>query len=225
MDPDELRPEIRFRRGATPEETRQIIIRDARISYERRGLAPGFIEHNIQRLLTEDLEALEHGAMSRTHKRLEDYWILSLSSSRTEPRMWAEFAGDARGVCIHFRVRHPTADPDAYLFGLSQEVDYVDPRPPLAGPCLDMDEQEIGRRSLLVKSPKFRHEQEFRFVRYPRTSFAEVGLHFVGQHGHFNDQEVISVSVHPAIPSSYLKALKALLRQRERKIPLYFAPL
>jgi hypothetical protein len=128
--------------------------------------------------------------------------------------MWQSYGDNSTGVCIHFSTVWPSP------FALCQKVDYEFVRAPIWFPrCLG--DHETARRSMLVKTRRWRHELEFRFIRYPDTSFGEIDFHIAGQHGEFPPKVLIGVTVGHAMPRSLTLEILNSARKHHPPLPVF----
>lgn len=192
-DHADLRPRIRFRRAATEDESRAILLADAERVWNRRRAqhTPEDLGAFRARLASVPLVQLEREAEIRTHRRLEEYYpIFSLAHTRDYLPMWQRYAGDGTGVCIHFRADNQSA------FGLAQQVTYVPELPDLLVPFdMSVPEEEFARLAVMTKLLKWQVEDEYRMIRYPDVDYAPVGLRFDGQFCYFSGSCLTGITV------------------------------
>jgi hypothetical protein len=219
-DPEDLRPEIKFRRGANDEETRKLLRVDAESVWARQDppWTPEQLAMNRYRLHTERIDVLEREAMEKTHLRLNaEYWIFSLASSRDDVRMWDKYADERRGLCIHFRIAAGSP------FRFAQLVLYQATSPQLLVPFGNLTGDQIGDACTRTKTLKWQGEAEYRLIRYPGqdVEYGDVGLRVVGRHGHFPPSAISGITVGTDMAKEDVESIGALARGHSPPLPVY----
>jgi hypothetical protein len=100
-----------------------------------------------------------------TEKFREDFKsnfrILSLAGNRTSTLLWAHYADNHKGLCIHI-------DRTVVPFTVAESVRYTQDYPVLHFP-LEIDEKEQFVRMFCTKSPEWFYEEEHRMVLFPES--------------------------------------------------------
>ncbi len=201
-DDEDLRPIIRVRDAGSEAATRRMLIRDAERVWARQQ--PPYSAERLagmrHRIRTISFAELERDALDRTHHRLEtEYWILSLATSRDWLHMWNAYADEARGLCIHLKADNNSA------FGLSQRVLYSAERPVIWIPL--GSDREVADAATLTKTLQWKHEMEYRFIRYPDTDFTPAQLQFDGQYAYFPRDLIAGVTVGHRMPEQRVQEI------------------
>ena len=206
----DLKPLLRITRGANEAETRQFLLDDAEQTWERNQTPEAERARNRRRLKTMPLSVFEQEAMQRTHERLENYWIFSLAATRECVKMWSRYADHRRGLCLHFSSEWPSP------FATAQRVDYQERRPVLPVPFGKLTSQDIAAIATLTKTFKWKHEQEYRVVRYPMPFRGINKLHFDGQYAHFPAESLTGITVGLRMRET---AIREILEMATRHVP------
>lgn len=206
-DDADLRPMVRVRRMPNEATTRRVLLKDGEKSWKRHT-PPHSADTLVRlrrRLQTIPLEELEREAVQRTHERLEsDYWILSFATSRDWLHMWNDYADHARGLCIHLR------SDDSSPFGLAQRVLYKAARPAVWVPV--GSDREVADAATLTKTLKWKDQSEYRFIRYPDTSFTEIGLRLDGRYLYFPRTLITGITIGHRMPESHIQEIEAMTK-------------
>ena len=216
-DQDDLRPIIKIRPQPTDELKRAMILEAAEGHWAVQSPrpTPAHIERNRQGLRTEPIADLERGMAERTWKRLDSHYpIFCLSTRRYSPRMWKVYADSAAGVCVHFSSVFPSP------FALCQKVHY-EPERAIVWVPLAESEREVARCATLVKTRRWRHESEFRFVRCPGVTFLEIDFHVSGQRGEFLPKCVTGVTIGRAMPKEATVEIFDMARCHNPPLPVW----
>jgi hypothetical protein len=105
--------------------------------------------------------------------------ILCLTSSHQDFLMWTHYAGRHTGICIQFRISDQSDEGQLGFIAKAMRVEYSE-RCPIINLVAE-ESTEVVRKAFLTKAECFRHEQEWRQVRYgERSGMKDVPRGIVG---------------------------------------------
>jgi hypothetical protein len=211
----DLKPLLQITRGASDAETRQLLMDDAENTWARNQTPEPERARNRRQLETMPLDVFEQEAMQRTHERLENYWVFSLAATRDCVKLWSRYADHRRGLCLHFSSEWPSP------FVLAQRVDYQKRRPILPVPFGKLTSHDIAVIATLTKTLKWKHEEEYRMVRYPGVSFREVKLYFDGQYAHFPAESLTGFTVGLRMREAEIRDIRQMAARHDPPLNVY----
>jgi hypothetical protein len=175
------------------------------------------LARRFEHLLHCDLREFAEEANRKLVARLgREYWVLSFAGNRDHPLLWSHYANGHSGLCIHFAS-------DRGVFGAAQRVHYGRHRPTLLFPFTGVGSKQVAVRATLRKGLCWRYEEEFRFIRYPDTQYADVGLDFKGQSARFDPKLVTGVTVGARPRDEYLPSVLTLAKKHTPPVPVWRA--
>lgn len=175
---------------------------------------PAERERLLQRPIVEGVEALTdayrpHGI---EHRMLQ---VFCMSTTKRDPLIWAHYANGHRGACVHLNQLYV---PFASALKVSYETDY----PTI--PILDkLPPDEVHRLALCVKGWEWRHEVEYRVIRYLRSPKANMDMEWKGQIGRASPNAVTGVTLGARISRKNEADVLAMVRHRSVEIPVWKA--
>jgi len=111
-----------------------------------------------------ELERWQKGQIDRHSRCAANTGIFCLTLVCDNFIMWTHYAKNHTGVCFQFRVRDAQSKEQVDFIANAQPIDYAD-RCPLINFVKDRH-IDFARKSLLTKATPFRHELEWRIVKY-----------------------------------------------------------
>jgi len=153
FDIQNTREEIVFRKAAFLTKRNGATLEDALA--EADGEISSEAEE-VEKWQTQQIEALS--------RRAANSGILCLTPVCDNFIMWTHYAKDHTGICIQFRVRDVSVEDHLTFIASAQPVAYGD-RCPVINIVRD-ENVDIVRKAFLTKATQFRHEREWRLVRF-----------------------------------------------------------
>lgn len=133
---------------------------------DEAGFKKRFAELAAERGMKSEMQRTPGEVMALITEKYRDefrcnFRILSLAGNRRSTLLWAHYADNHKGLCIHI-------DRSVVPFPVAQPVRYTQDYPVLHYP-LEVDDKEQFIRTFCTKSPEWFYEEEHRIVLFPES--------------------------------------------------------
>jgi hypothetical protein len=224
-DPFEASPQFRIPRNAEGAIDADVYKYHLRTRY---GPMWGWSEERIAQAETELLAKINSGTFEAETILNETTWRSSLrgefpmcclTSDQLNIPMWAYYAGEHTGVCIHL-------DATVAPFGAAFKVFYQNEYPFLPQPVAGLPPRQVIKICLLVKGESWKHENEYRVIDLPnydggaRTLDPPITVWRSGQLYKFRDRHVVGLTCGARMESDAIERLLRVCSTRSARLAL-----